>query len=116
MNDYAKPLGDTVKRTRAECGLTQANVADRIDIDPRTVLNIENYNANPKMEILYPLIRTLNIDPWEIFYPELRHQNTGFRRLQLLLSETRDEDIEAILPIVQAALTVLRTKDTISIE
>jgi len=116
MNDYSKPLGDTVKRTRSECGLTQAKVADRINIDTRTVLNIENYNANPKMEILYPLVRTLHIDPWDIFYPELRHQSSGFRQLQLLLLETQDEDIEALLPIVQAALTVLKSKNTLIIK
>jgi len=58
MNDFSRPLGGTVKKARTELGLTQAKVADQVNIDARTVMNIENYNANPKMEVLYPLVRT----------------------------------------------------------
>ena len=57
MHDYSHPLGDAVKRARGRLDLTQSEVADLADIDVRTVLNIENYKGNPKMEVLYPLIR-----------------------------------------------------------
>ena len=116
MNDFSRPLGDTVKKARAELGLTQARVADQINIDARTVMNIENYNANPKMEVLYPLIRTLQIDPCDIFYPELQHRNTAFRQLQILLKDCYDEEIESLLPICRTTLSVLRAKDSIKIE
>lgn len=59
MLDYAKPLADTVKRQRLENKLTQGQVADMIDVDPRTIMNIENYRGNPKLEILFPLVRAL---------------------------------------------------------
>ena len=68
MSDFAQPLGDVIRLARETQELTQAQVAAMIDIDARTVLNIENYKGNPKMEILYPLIRTLKIDPNLIFY------------------------------------------------
>lgn len=57
-------------------GLTQGEVADVIHIDNRTVLNIENYRGNPKLKILYPLIRLLQIDPSEIFYLEMQRVST----------------------------------------
>ncbi|MBS5432901.1 MAG: helix-turn-helix transcriptional regulator [Firmicutes bacterium] len=38
-------------------GLSQAQLADKPHIDARTILNIENGKGNPKLEILYPLIR-----------------------------------------------------------
>ena len=81
-----------------------------------TILNIENYNGNPKMEVLFPLIRTLKIDPWPIFYPELDGQNASFRQMQLLLKECSEEEIEALLPICKAALSVLRSKNVIEIK
>ena len=62
MYDFSYPLGNAVKSTRYQRGLTQLQVADMADIDVRTVMNIENYKANPKMEVLYPLIRALRID------------------------------------------------------
>lgn len=71
MQDYSRLLGDALKRARGESGYTQREVADKIGKDVRTVLNIENYKGNPKMEVLYPLIRALNIDAREVFYPEL---------------------------------------------
>ena len=62
MPDYSRSLGDAVKRARGDLGLTQQEVADAADIDVRTVLNIENYKGNPKLEVLYPLIRVLKLD------------------------------------------------------
>ena len=61
MYDFSYPLGNAVKSTCYQHGLTQLQVADMADIDVRTVMNIENYKANPKMEVLYPL--TLPFDP-----------------------------------------------------
>ena len=54
MQDYSRPLGDALKRARGESGCTQRQVADKIGKDVRTVLNIENYKGNPKLEVLYP--------------------------------------------------------------
>ena len=50
MPEYSRPLGDAVKRAREKMGFTQNEVAEKADIDVRTVLNIENYRGNPKME------------------------------------------------------------------
>ena len=43
MQDYARSLGDAVKRGRGKLDLTQNEVAVAAGIDSRTVLNIENY-------------------------------------------------------------------------
>ena len=53
MPDYSKTLGDVVKRTRKDLDLTQNEVADSVDVDVRTIINIENYKGNPKLEVLY---------------------------------------------------------------
>lgn len=48
MHEYSRPLGDAIKRARGKLGLTQSEVADKADIDVRTVLNIENYKGDRK--------------------------------------------------------------------
>ena len=116
MLDFSRTLGDVVKNARTAQGLTQVNVADRISIDSRTIIKIENYQGNPKMEVLYPLVRELKIDPWKIFYPELNSQSASFRQLQLLLKECGEEEIEALLPVCQAVLSVLKAKNGTAIE
>lgn len=40
MQSYSRPLGDAVKRARAELGFTQNQVAEAADIDVRTVLDL----------------------------------------------------------------------------
>lgn len=82
MPEYSRPLGDTIKKARKEKGLTQKQVAEAIGSDDRTISNMEIYKGNPKLEILYPLVRLLKIDPNDIFYPELRKESRVHNQLK----------------------------------
>lgn len=68
MPEYSKPLGGAARIARVNLGISQNEVADRAGIDVRTVINIEKHRGNPKMEVLYPLVRVLKMDSREIFY------------------------------------------------
>ena len=116
MHDYSRPLGDAVKRAREKLDLTQNEVADLADVDVRTVLNIENYKGNPKMEVLYPLVRALKIDAREIFNPEIRRESPALRQLRVLIEECSEEEAAAIIPVFQSVLTALRDKNALPIE
>ena len=116
MHDYSRPLGDAVKRARGKLDLTQNEVADLADVDVRTVLNIENYKGNPKMEVLYPLVRALKIDAREIFNPEIRRESPALRQLRVLIEECSEEEAAASIPVFQSVLTALRDKNALPIE
>jgi len=116
MPEYSMPLGNAVKQARSRLGLTQKEVADAIDIDDRTVLNIENYKGNPKMEILYPLVRALHIDPREVFYPETKRSAPALRELRLLIEDCSPEEAELLIPFVNSILDVIRNKDAVEIK
>ena len=116
MHDYSRPLGDAVKCARGKLDLTQNEVADLADVDVRTVLNIENYKGNPKMEVLYPLVRALKIDAREIFNPEIRRESPALRQLRVLIEECSEEEAAAIIPVFQSVLTALRDKNALPIE
>lgn len=115
MPDYSRSLGDAVKRARGDLGLTQQEVADAADIDVRTVLNIENYKGNPKLEVLYPLIRVLKLDAKEIFYPELQRESPALRQLRFLVEECSETEAETIIPILRTVLDALHSKETVAI-
>ena len=116
MQEYSRSLGDVIKRARGKLGLTQNEVADAADIDVRTVLNIENYKGNPKMEVLYPLVRALKIDAREIFNPEIQRESPALRQLRLLIEECSEEEAEAIIPVFRSVLTALRDQNATPIE
>lgn len=116
MSEYSRPLGDVVKRARGKLELTQNEVADAIDVDARTVLNIENYKGNPKMEVLFPLVRALRIDAREIFNPEMRRESPALRQLRLLIEECNESEAAAIIPVFKAVLNALRDQNATPIE
>jgi len=113
MPDYSHALGDAIRRARLKLDLTQGEGADAIDVDNRTVLNIENHKGNPKMKVLYPLVRTLKIDANEIFYPELERKDPAISQLRLLVEDCSEEEAAAVIPILQAVFTALRGSPTI---
>ena len=109
MKEYSRVLGDAVKRARGASGLTQREVAEKIDKDVRTVLNIENYKGNPKLEVLFPLVRALNMDSREIFYPNMQWETPALRQLRVLVEDCSEEEAAVIIPVLNAVLHSLRT-------
>ena len=116
MSEYSRPLGDAIKRARGRLDLTQGEVADKIDVDVRTILNIENYKGNPKMEVLFPLVRALRIDARDIFNPEMQRESPAIRQLRLLIEECSESEAAAIIPVFEAVLNALRDQNATPIE
>lgn len=71
MPEYSRPLGDMVRNACKRKDFTHNEVAALIDADERNIINIENYKANTTLQVLYPLIRVLDIDSREIFNPKI---------------------------------------------
>ncbi len=116
MSEFSHPLGDTVKKARKKMGLTQNQVAVLTNSDERTIMNIENYKANTTMEVLYPLIRTLQIDPRDIFCPEMDKESPAHYQLQLLINNCSEEEAAALIPVCQAVISTLRANAGIPIK
>lgn len=111
MQSFARPLGDAAKKARAAINLTQRQVAGRIGADARSVLNIENYKGNPKMQILFPPVRELQIDAREVFHPKMGRKHHVIRH-QCFAVEACDEALaEALLPVVESVLKILHEKN-----
>lgn len=116
MQDYSRPLGNALKRARGESGYTQRQVADKIGKDVRTILNIENYKGNPKLEVLYPLIRAMNIDAREVFYPEFERESPAIRQLRLMVEKCSEAEAAALIPVLESVLSAMRTNDSTDIK
>ena len=108
MADYSKALGDCVYRRRKQLGWTQAQLAEKIGVTEQTVRKIEHYHANPQMEILFELVRCLQIDPQEICFPENAVEAPAKRMLNIMLANADNTEVEEILPIVQASLKIIK--------
>ena len=101
MHDYVKTLGTVIRKAREEQGLSQASLAEKLGIDVRTIINIENFRGNPKFEVLYPLITALRIPADRIFYPGSDAIGDAKQQLFWELHNCSESEARAILPAVR---------------
>ena len=99
MKEYVQSIGDAFKKARSEQGLTLEAVAEKSGVDIRTVINIEQYRGNPKLENLYPLVRTLKLDVREIFYPEMKQASPSIQQLRFLIEECSEKEAATLIPV-----------------
>ncbi|MBD8925298.1 MAG: hypothetical protein EGR89_04735 [[Eubacterium] rectale] len=107
MYEFSRILGKLVRKSRTQMGLTQMDVSSALEMDNRTILNIENYRGNPKLCVLYPLFRYLKIDANALFYPESQDDAPTITQLRILLSDCTEEEAELLhlsYVVVEAAL------------
>ena len=62
-----KELGEKIKRVRKQRNLTQEELAEMIDISPRSLSNIEVGACFVKSETLEKIVESLNITTEELF-------------------------------------------------
>ena len=112
MHDFSQPLGEAVKKARSKMRLTQEKTAELAETNVRTVSAIEREQSNTRMNILYPLVRKLRIDPNDIFYPEMRSESSVKHQFHVLIDDCTDEEAEALLKASETILDLFRSKDT----
>lgn len=112
MRDFSLSLGDALKCTREKLGLSQRKVAEDAGIDTRTVLEIENYRGNPKLEVLYPLVRATNLDPRAIFFPELLRDSPKLSELRLLVERCSEEEAAVMIEVFNTMLNAIRNNNS----
>ena len=116
MQEYSQQLADAIKKARLELGLTQEQVAEKSGADVRTIINMEQGRGNPKLETLFPLIRTLKMDSREIFDVDPKLDAPSIRHLRLLIDDCNEEEAAILLPVMESVLAALRSPRATKIE
>ena len=101
MHSVSDKLGSVIKSARLERQLTQKQLADRLSISSHHLKSIENKKKTPSCDLLFYIIRELEISADTIFYPEYRHDNAMVGKLRLLLIRCDEKDINAITATLQ---------------
>ncbi len=56
-----------VKEFRTRAGLTQKELADRVNVSSRTIISLENERYNPSLHLAYKLARVFDKTIEEVF-------------------------------------------------
>lgn len=113
---FSRPLGNAALTARKERGLSQGQVSNQTGLDPRTILNIENYNGNPRLDSLYTIVRFYGIDPRVFFYHERALDDPARSEFHALVDTCTEDEALTLTPIVRAILEALRGKGSITLE
>lgn len=110
MNHNREILGDVVRKTRKRKHLSQEALAERIGVCKRTIIDIENNTGNPKFEILYPLVRELDLPLYQVFYPEAE-ENLELKNVLIQeVSSCSEYEMKVILSVVKSLRSTLRNE------
>lgn len=112
MNKPIQALGKVIRRAREEKNLSQAALAEKVGIGKHTVMNIENYRGNPKLEVIFRLIRELEIPADLVFFPEDSQDSEEKQKLIRAIQNCSEEEIGAATAVLHTLLYVLRTHHT----
>ena len=93
-----------MKAARLDRQLTQKELAERLSISPHYLISIENKKQIPSSDLLFQIIRELNLSADTIFYPEKGSECELVRKLHILLEEFEEHDIERVIAILQVLL------------
>ena len=110
-DDWLMNFGEIVRKSRIRLKMTQDAVGEAVRVDQRTIHNIEHGTSNPKLKVLYPLIRTLSIDPKIVFYPEHSQESPAYKQLQQMIEGCNEKEVSTLLVVVRDILDALRSKD-----
>lgn len=105
MNDAKQNLASAVHEARTELGLSQEKLAEILNINSRTILNIEAGRSNPKFEKLYPLLTYLKIPAGKIFDPDYKDETPKLLSLQ---KDCTEQEAADLLPMVRYLLGLLQ--------
>jgi hypothetical protein len=61
-------------------------------------------------------VTELQIDPSEIFYPDKTKENAARKRLEILLADCSDDQIRDLIPVVEAALGIVRGRSLTAVK
>ena len=87
-------LGLALKKAREEKGWTQAYVAELVDRDSRTIMNIENKGQYPSFNLFVKLITMFDISVDQFIHTDGGEQTSPCRKhIDVLLSSMNEKEL-----------------------
>ena len=103
--DTKQLIGARIKEIRNKKGLTQEQLSEKMEINPKYLSSIERGNENPTLNTLIKLSESLEVDSGEIF-SHIQIEDPGERKFMItsLLDQADDEQLKLIFKVLSAIL------------
>ena len=92
-------LGAALKRAREEKGWTQAYVAELVDRDSRTIMNIENKGQYPSFDLFVKLITMFDVSVDQFIHADGGARSSSCRKhIDVLLNSMNEKELVVMEP------------------
>lgn len=103
---HPKQFGTVLKNARMDKKLTQAELAEILDISLPYLKDLERFRNNPSYEIFEKVIRYFNLSADTVIYPNLNLNNSTYQQIERLLTRCNEEELHVILATTEALLSI----------
>ena len=95
-------FGKEVKRKRKAKGWTQEQLAQFVDLTPRSIMYIENRGQHTSLDVLYKLVTVLDISVDQFFYPA-KHDGENERRKHIdrMLNDMNERELSIMETVAE---------------
>ena len=106
MKTLEERLGQRITRQRKAVGLTQAELAEKVDVQPETINRLEKGNRTASLALIALLAYALELELHEMFLlPEAKTpKDKAAERLMWFAAKLTAEEIELVLDLAAVVL------------
>lgn len=103
---HPKPFGTVLKNARMDKKLTQAELAEILDISLSYLKDLERFRNNPSYEVFERVIRYFNLSADTVIYPDRNPADSTYQKIERLLTRCDEGHLHVILATAEALLSV----------
>lgn len=97
-------FGTILKNARVSKKLTQAELAEKLDISVSYLKDLERFRNNPSYELFEKVIRFFNLSADAVIYANQNESNSAYEQINRLLNYCDKDQLHIILSNIQELL------------
>lgn len=106
MTYYQKSFGTILKNARMDKKLTQAELAEILNISLSYLKDLERFRNNPSYEVFEKAMHYFNLSADSVIYPNKKQEDNTYQQIIRILSLCNEKQLRVILATAQAVLTM----------
>lgn len=101
---HPKQFGIVLKNARIDKKLTQAELAEILDISLSYLKDLERFRNNPSYEVFERVIRYFNLSADSVIYPNQNLSNNTYQKIERMMTRCDENQLKVILATTEALL------------
>ena len=101
-----KQFGTIIKNARMDKKLTQAELAEILDLSLSYLKALERFKNTPSLEVFAKTIQYFNLSADTVIYPDKNLNNSTYQKIQRRLLQCDEKQLKIILALTDAVLSV----------